>query len=129
MNFRIGRSFWTLGRKGLVTEQVPGHEIHAQVTGSHQIVRKFAQKTNGVALGSLGENVLNLPTTAHILGGAPMGSTANEGVISDSFEVHNYPGLFIIDGSVMPANPGVNPSLTITAMAEFAMSKIPAKNA
>jgi cholesterol oxidase len=128
MNFRIGRSFWTLGRKGLVTEQVPGHEIHAQVTGSHQIVRKFAQKTNGVALGSLGENVLNLPTTAHILGGAPIGSNANEGVISDSFEIHNYPGLFIIDGSVMPANPGVNPSLTITAMAEFAMSKIPAKN-
>ena len=46
----------------------------------------------------------------------------------ESFQVHNYPGLYIVDGSVMPANPGVNPSLTITALAEFAMSRIPEKN-
>jgi cholesterol oxidase len=45
-------------------------------------------------------------------------------VVDESFQVHNYPGLYIIDGSIMPANPGVNPSLTITALAEYAMSKI-----
>jgi cholesterol oxidase len=57
-----------------------------------------------------------------------MGKDAVNGVIDESFQVHNYPGLYIVDGSVMPANPGVNPSLTITALAEYAMSKIPAKN-
>jgi len=78
-------------------------------------------------MGSLGENLLNLPTTAHILGGAPLGKDASEGVVDESFQVHNYPGLYIIDGSIMPANPGVNPSLTITALAEYAMSKIVGK--
>ena len=61
------------------------------------------------------------------LGGAPIGKTADEGVVNENFEVHNYDGMYIIDGSIMPANPGVNPSLTITALAEYAMSKIKAK--
>ncbi len=52
---------------------------------------------------------------------------ASEGVVDGNFEVHNYPGMYIIDGSIMPANPGVNPSLTITALAEYAMSKVPLK--
>lgn len=56
-----------------------------------------------------------------------MGRNAEEGVVNENFEVHNYEGLYIIDGSIMPANPGVNPSLTITALAEYAMSKVPAK--
>ena len=72
-------------------------------------------------------SVLGLPTTAHILGGAPIGRDAEEGVVNENFELHNYPGLYIIDGSVVPANPGVNPSLTITALAEYAMSKIESK--
>jgi cholesterol oxidase len=95
------------------------------VRGSHEMTRDFAARTNGVALGSIGENLLNLPTTAHILGGAPMGQTAGDGVVNKNFEVFNYEGLYIIDGSIMPANPGVNPSLTIAALAEYAMSKIP----
>jgi cholesterol oxidase len=81
-----------------------------------------------VALGSVGENLLGLPTTAHILGGAPIGENEDEGVVNKRFEVYNYPGMYIIDGSIMPANPGVNPSLTITALAEYAMSKIEAKD-
>jgi cholesterol oxidase len=125
MRFRIGRSLFTFFRKGLVAEEEAGYTINAQVEGSHEITREFARRTNGVPLGSLGENLLGLPTTAHILGGAPMGKTAEEGVVNENFEVHNYPGLFIVDGSIMPANPGVNPSLTITALAEYAMSKIP----
>jgi cholesterol oxidase len=78
-------------------------------------------------MGSLGENVLNLPTTAHILGGCPMGRDAVSSVVDESFQVHSYPSLYVIDGSVMPANPGVNPSLTITALAEYALSRIPPK--
>jgi cholesterol oxidase len=127
MRFRIGRSLFTLFRTGMVADEEPGYKINAQVKGSHELTRDFAKRTNGVALGSLGENLLNLPTTAHILGGAPMGRNAEDGVINEDFEIHNYAGLYIIDGSVMPANPGVNPSLTITALAEYAMSKVKTK--
>ena len=127
MRFRIGRSGYTLFRRGMVTEPEPGYEIRAQVKGSHELTREFARRTNGIALGSLGENLLGLPTTAHILGGAPIGKDSTEGVVSENFEVHNYPGLQIIDGSIMPANPGVNPSLTITALAEYGMSNLKRK--
>jgi cholesterol oxidase len=129
MRFRIGRSGFTLFRRALVAEEEPGYEIHAQIKGSHDLTREFARRTNGVPLGSLGENLLGLPTTAHILGGAPIGKDAAEGVVDENFEIHNYDGLYIIDGSIMPANPGVNPSLTITALAEYAMSKIPTNSA
>ena len=129
MRFRMGRSLFTLFRLGMVAEKEPGYEIHAQVKGSHELTCDFAKRTNGVALGSLGENLLGLPTTAHILGGAPIGRNSSEGVVNENFEVHNYPRLYIIDGSIMPANPGVNPSLTITALAEYAMSKIENKYA
>jgi cholesterol oxidase len=124
MRFRMGRSAYTLFRRGMVAQPVPGYEIPAQVKGSHELTREFARRTDGIPLGSLGENLLGLPTTAHILGGAPIGNDAAGGVVNDRFEVHNYPGLYIIDGSIMPANPGVNPSLTITALAEYAMSHI-----
>jgi cholesterol oxidase len=128
MRFRIGRSFFTLFRTGMVADEEPGYEINAQVKGSHEVTREFAKRTNGVALGSVGENLLGLPTTAHILGGAPIGKNAEEGVVDENFRIHNYEGLYIIDGSVMPANPGVNPSLTITALAEYAMSKVKSKS-
>jgi cholesterol oxidase len=124
MRFRIGRSLFTLFRTGMVADEEPGYKINAQVKGSHEVTREFAKRVNGVPLGSIGENLLGLPTTAHILGGAPMSQNPEDGVINENFEIHNYQGLFIIDGSVMPANPGVNPSLTITALAEYAMSKI-----
>ena len=128
MRFGVGRNAFTLFRRGLLAEKEPGYEVRAQVRGSHQLTREFARRTNGVALGSLGENLLGLPTTAHILGGAPIGKSAREGVVDECFEVHNYPGLYIVDGSVVPANLGVNPSLTITALAEYAMSKIEKKH-
>jgi cholesterol oxidase len=127
MRFRIARSGFTLFRRGLVAEEEPGYKIHARVQGSHELTREFARRTNGVALGSLGENLLGLPTTAHILGGAPIGRTAEDGVVNENFEVHNYEGLYIIDGPIMPANPGVNPSLTITALAEYAISRVESK--
>jgi cholesterol oxidase len=127
MRLRMGRSAFTLFRRGMVAAPEPGFEVHPQVKGSHELTRDFAERTDGVALGSLGENLLNLPTTAHILGGAPIGADASKGVVAENFEVHNYPGLYIVDGSIMPANPGVNPSLTITALAEYAMSKVARK--
>jgi cholesterol oxidase len=79
MRFRTGRSLLTLGRLGLVADNVPGYEITPQVPGSHALAREFAGAIGGVAMGSLGENLLNLPTTAHILGGAPVGCDPSQG--------------------------------------------------
>ena len=124
MKFRIGRSPLTLFRRGLVAERETDRKINARVDAGHDVTRDFARRIDGVPLGSVTENVFNLPTTAHILGGAPIGKTAEGGVVDENFKVHNYDGLYIVDGSIMPANPGVNPSLTITALAEYAMSKI-----
>src|SRR5215204_24464 len=86
MKFRIGRSPLTLFRRGLVAEQGSDHAIHARVDAGHDVTREYAKQINGVALGSLTENVFNLPTTAHILGGAPMGRNAAEGVVNENFE-------------------------------------------
>jgi cholesterol oxidase len=127
LRFRIGRSAYTLFRRGMVAEAVRGYEVPAQVEGTHELTREFARRSNGIALGSLGENLLGLPTTAHILGGAPIGMDASTGVVDQKLQIHNYPGLYIVDGTIMPANPGVNPSLTITALAEYAMSQVAAK--
>jgi cholesterol oxidase len=74
-------------------------------------------------------DLLDIPNTAHILGGCPMGGNAAEGVVDIDQQVFNYPGLYVADGSVVPANLGVNPSLTIAAMTERAMSRIPARAA
>ncbi len=127
MRIRLGRSLLTFFKKGLVAEPYGGQSIHARVDAGHDITRAFASKTDGVPLGSIGENLLNLPTTAHILGGCPVGKIEADGVVDENFAVHNYPGLYVVDGSVMPGNLGVNPSLTITALAEYAMSRIPPK--
>ena len=72
------------------------------------------------------ETLMGVPSTAHILGGACMGDSIETGVIDKNHEVFGYEGLYVIDGSAISANPGVNPSLTISALAERAMSKIPA---
>ena len=69
----------------------------------------------------------NLSITAHVLGGCAMGTSAVDGVIDAAHEVFGYPGLYVVDGSAVPANVGVNPSLTITAMAERCMSAFPAR--
>jgi len=76
----------------------------------------------------LTETLLGRPTTAHILGGAVMGENARQGVIDKDNHVFGYLNMLICDGSTISANPGVNPSLTITALAERAMSKIPVKS-
>jgi cholesterol oxidase len=68
----------------------------------------------------------NIPTTAHILGGAAVGRDENAGVVDSRGRLFGYRNFLVCDGSTVPANPGVNPSLTITAMSEYAMSHVPA---
>lgn len=127
MHLRFGRSLLTLFRKGLIVDPRTNNTVPAHIESGHEVTWSFAEKTGCIPMGSLGENLLNVPTTAHILGGCPLGENDREGVVDLNFQVHNYPDLYVVDGSIVPANPGVNPSLTITAMAEYAMSKIPVK--
>ena len=123
---RLGRSFFTFGRKGLVIQHEKEHSAES-LSLAHNVTRTFAEKVNGIPATSFTDSLFNYPTTAHLMGGVPFGRDESEGVIDLNFEVFNYPGLYVVDGSVMPANPGVNPSLTITALAEYAMSKVESK--
>ncbi len=128
VRLRPGRSPFTLWRRDLVSEPHPERPIiPPRLDVAHTVTRAFARETNGVPLGSINEGLFNIPLTAHILGGCPFGKSAQDGVIGLNCQVHNYPGLYVVDGSIMPANPGVNPSLTITALAEYAMSQVPAR--
>ena len=128
LHMRLGRGFWTLGRRGLVTVQDAQNRVPSKIAIGHEVTRRFARKTRAIPDGSLLESLLNMPLTAHILGGCPIGLDASEGVIDLDCQVHNYTGLYVVDGSIMPGNPGVNPSLTITALAEYAMSRMPEKD-
>jgi cholesterol oxidase len=97
----------------------------ANLPEAMELAQRFAEKMGGLVTSMFSESILGTPTTAHILGGACMGRDASEGVIDANHQVFNYPGLYVIDGSAVSANPGVNPSLTIAALAERAMSRIP----
>ena len=112
----------------LQTEQDPERPNPTYIPAAEQATRWFAKRTGGIAQSGLTESALNIPTTAHILGGAVIGDTPEDGVIDLQHRVFGYRNLLVTDGSAMPANPGVNPSLTITAMAERAMSFVPPKD-
>ncbi len=129
LNLKRGRNLFTLGRKGLVTEQDSHLPIPTIIDAGGYVVKRFAELSDGATMGSIQELLLNIPTTAHILGGCNIGADADSGVVNGRQEVFNYPGMYVVDGSVIPANLGVNPSLTITAMAERAMSLISPKEA
>src|SRR5581483_10884232 len=85
----------------------------------------FANKMGGTAQSGTTEGILAIPSTAHILGGAAIGASPQTGVIDSRQRVFGYDNLLVCDGAAVPANIGVNPSLTITAMAERAMTFVP----
>jgi cholesterol oxidase len=127
MRFRLGRSWTTLFRRGMVSAEDPGApRVPAYIPIANQVARLLARRMNGYAQSAVNEVVLNIPTTAHVLGGCPIGADASTGVVDSCHRVFGYEGLRVCDGSVIPANLGVNPSLTITAMSERAMSFVPA---
>lgn len=127
MRMRLGRNLFTLFRKDLVVERDAERPIKAEIEMGHRVGREFARRTNGIPQGAFNESLFNTPVTAHIMGGVSFGRNDQEGVIDLNCQVFNYPGLYVIDGSIMPANPGINPSLTIAALAEYAMSRMPEK--
>jgi cholesterol oxidase len=126
MQLKLGRSWWTLFRKGLVSQRDKKLPIPAVIEAGRAVVESFAQKINGIPQATIHEVLLDKPSTAHVLGGCEMGEEESSGVVDVNHQIFNYPGLYVVDGSVMPGNLGVNPSLTITAMAERAMSRVPA---
>ena len=129
IRLRLGRGAFTLFRRGLVSEPDRDHPINAKIEIGHRITRAFAQRTGGIPMGSINEGLFNIPMTAHILGGCRFGRDASQGVIDLDCQIHGYPGLYVVDGSIMPGNPGVNPSLTIAALAEQAMSRVEERKA
>jgi cholesterol oxidase len=130
LRMRLGRDVRTGFRRGLVTEvEDPSQAPSAFMEEATDLAERFADKVNGVPTTLVTETLLGVPSTAHILGGACMGASVETGVIDAKHEVFNYPGLYVIDGSAISANPGVNPALTITALAERAMSLIANKHA
>ncbi|MBJ6761879.1 GMC family oxidoreductase [Myxococcaceae bacterium JPH2] len=126
LRLRRGRGVATGGRKGLVTGLQEGPAPTANMPEAFDLARRVSQKLDGYAMTMVSETVLGSPTTAHILGGACMGDSAETGVIDHRHRLFGYDGLYVVDGSAISANPGVNPSLTITALAERAMTFIPA---
>ena len=114
-----------LGPLGLTTALEEGPAPTSAMPEATDLARRVEEKIDGYATSLLSETLLGIPTTAHILGGACMGANADEGVIDAKNRVFGYDGLYVVDGAAISANPGVNPALTITAMAERAMSFIP----
>ena len=114
LRLRLGRSLFGRGLRDTATVQsVPSYLPVAQ-----QAAEILAEELQGEAQNVISEVLLRTPATAHILGGCCIGRDANSGVIDEHHEVFGYPGLYVCDGSVVPGNLAVNPSLTISALAE-----------
>ena len=111
------------GRR-LTSKQGHGEPNPTWIPAGHDVVRRLARRIGGWAAGGWND-VFNIPMTAHFLGGAVIGDSPDTGVIDPYHRVYGYPGLHVVDGAAVSANLGVNPSLTITAQAERAMSLWP----
>ncbi len=115
------------GLFGMKSSSEKGKSPSAFIPESRELAERYAQIVNGNPMVLITETIAGIPTTAHILGGAVMGKDKSEGVIDKDNHVFGYKNMLICDGSMISANPGVNPSLTITAISERAMSKISRK--
>ncbi|HMU82288.1 MAG TPA: GMC family oxidoreductase [Leptospiraceae bacterium] len=122
------RLIWPFS-KSLSSEQEDAHDrkIPTYIPMANEFARRLAKRIGGIPRSSYNEVLLNIPTTAHILGGACMGETPEDGVVDTQNRVFGYQNMLVCDGSMVPVNLGVNPSLTITAFTERAMSFIPPK--
>jgi cholesterol oxidase len=118
------RRSWT-GR--MITSHDEGKVPTASIPEATELANRVGDKLEGMPFSLFTETLFNIPTTAHILGGCCMGDSAENGVIDRDHRVFGYDGLYVMDGSAISANPGVNPSLTIVAMTERAVAQIPAR--
>jgi cholesterol oxidase len=124
----LDNSINVVRRRGrLTTEQGHGAPNPTWIPAGNEAARRTAEHIDGAPGSSVNEAVLNIPTTAHFIGGCVIGDSPETGVIDPYHRVYGHPGLHVCDGSAISANLGVNPSLTITAMTERAMSFWPNK--
>jgi cholesterol oxidase len=126
MRLKVKRRF-PGGAVALTTEQDPLHPNPTGVPIAYDVANWFAKELKGAPYAGITEGLFAIPTTAHILGGAPIGASPETGVIDSHQQVFGYENLLVCDGSAIPSNVGANPSLTITALTERAMTFIPAK--
>jgi cholesterol oxidase len=117
----------TLSGGRMVIDNTGKKKVPAYIDAGQKVMESYAKKSGGIAQNIILEVLFNRPTTAHILGGCLMSEGINEGVVDPEFRVHGYPNMYVVDGSVIQGNIGVNPSYTILSMAEYAMDKIPEK--
>lgn len=115
------------GLFGLKSSLSSGLAPSAFIKTAHHLAKEYCKIIDGKPMVLFTETLTGIPSTAHILGGACMGSDASTGVIDKDNKVFNYENMYVFDGSMISANPGVNPSLSITAISEYGMSKIPHK--
>jgi cholesterol oxidase len=118
------RWYWPFGKK-LDSDRGGGPPVPVYIPVANLVAKKMAEKMGGgIPQSGTIEVLLNKASTAHILGGCPIGLTPEDGVVDPQSRAFGYEDLYVVDGSIIPANLGVNPSLTITAMAEHAMSHV-----
>ncbi len=113
--------FWPF-RKFLVSR---GDKVPTYIPQANEFAEKLARLAGGTAMSMLPEILFNIPGTAHCLGGCVIADSVESGVVDSRHRVFGYRNMYVCDGSVVAANLGVNPSLTITALTERAMSYIP----
>lgn len=123
--FRFKRTLLWPFKRHLVSDVAPGEEVPSYIPDANEAARKLAAHIGGTAHNTLLESVGNASVTAHILGGCAIGSGPEEGVVDVDHEVFGYPGLYVTDAAAIPANVGVNPALTISAMAERFGARFP----
>ena len=111
----------------IVLKQSKDEKVPVFIPKGQEVLNRYAKITGGKAMNAATEVMFNMTTTAHILGGCPMSESPGQGVVSPKMQAHGYPNFYILDGSIVPCNIGVNPSLTITALSEYALSFIPLK--
>lgn len=108
----------------LTTDVSDGRAPRASIPEATALAEEIAARVDGYPVSFVMETLAGTPTTAHVLGGCVMGDGPGTGVIGPDHQVWNYPGLYVVDGSAVSANPGVNPALTIAALAERAAAAI-----
>ena len=124
LKYRLRRRWYWPFSKKLDSDHGTGGPPPVFIPAANLVAKRMAEKMDGVPQSGLLEVLMNKATTAHVLGGCPIGLAPDDGVVDPQSRAFGYDDLYIVDGSIIPANLGVNPSLTITAMAEHAMSHV-----
>jgi cholesterol oxidase len=128
MRYRLRRSRMRPWVKRLDSDRGSNKPAPTYIPLANEVARKMAHEMDGVPYSGIIEVLLDRATTAHILGGCPMGESPDRGVVDTRGRLFGYDDFYVVDGSIVPANLGVNPSLTITALAEHTMAQVPAKS-